>query len=89
MILHLSLLFINFMILQIAAWNVKGMCSSLKPKEIKKFIRVNGISLCGIIETQLRKKFVEPVCNNVFAGWDWISNSNLSKKGVYDSYWMG
>lgn len=56
------------MIYNIAAWNVKGLCSSLKQKEIKKVIRDNGLSLCGIIETQLRKKFVEKVYNNVFNG---------------------
>lgn len=56
------------MLVQIGAWNIKGMCNSLKQKEVKKLIKTNGVSICGIIETQLRKKFVESVCNNVFSG---------------------
>ena len=57
------------------------MCNSLKQKEIKKLVRSNGINLFGVIETQLKKKFVDSVCNNIFSGWDWVSNSSLSRKG--------
>ncbi|GJT13940.1 RNA-directed DNA polymerase, eukaryota, reverse transcriptase zinc-binding domain protein [Tanacetum coccineum] len=32
-------------------------------------------------ETQLRKKVVNNVCNEVFGAWDWVSNSVDSKKG--------
>ncbi|GJR76308.1 hypothetical protein Tco_0088673 [Tanacetum coccineum] len=43
---------------ELVAWNVKGMCNTLKQNEVKTFIHDNNISLCGIIETQLRKKFM-------------------------------
>ncbi|GKB78030.1 RNA-directed DNA polymerase, eukaryota, reverse transcriptase zinc-binding domain protein, partial [Tanacetum coccineum] len=45
------------------------------------FMRKNGISLCGIIETQLKKKFVKKVCDDVFGSWSWASNSIDSSKG--------
>ena len=82
MILHLKLYQINLMLVQIAAWNIKGMCNSIIQKEIRKLIRSNSISICGVIVTQLRKKIVESVCNGVFTGWKWVSNSDLSKKGL-------
>ncbi|GJY87332.1 RNA-directed DNA polymerase, eukaryota, reverse transcriptase zinc-binding domain protein [Tanacetum coccineum] len=35
----------------------------------------------GVIETQLRKKFVNPVCNELFGSWSWVSNTVDSRKG--------
>ncbi|GJV95335.1 RNA-directed DNA polymerase, eukaryota, reverse transcriptase zinc-binding domain protein [Tanacetum coccineum] len=32
-------------------------------------------------ETQLRKKFVNPVCNELFGTWPWVSNTVDSSKG--------
>ncbi|GJV26153.1 reverse transcriptase domain-containing protein [Tanacetum coccineum] len=64
-----------------ASWKVKGMCNTPKQTEVKNFIRSNGISFCGIIETQLRKKFMNKVCGDVFDGWSWVSNSVDSIKG--------
>ena len=69
------------MILKLVAWNVKGLCNTLRHIEVKNFIRNNNISFCGIIETQLRKKFVDKVCGNVFGGWNWCTNSVDCSKG--------
>ena len=77
--LHLTPLFFNM--LKIASWNVKGVCDSLRQDEVKKFINSNNISIFGMIETQLRKKFVNDVFNEVFDGWSWASNTVDSPKG--------
>lgn len=69
------------MVVKIAAWNVKGMCNTLRQGEVKSLIKDNNISFLGIIETQLRKKFVNKVCNEVFGVWEWVSNSVDSAKG--------
>ncbi|GJX28417.1 ribonuclease H-like domain-containing protein [Tanacetum coccineum] len=53
----------------------------LKQNEVKNLINNNGIKMCGILETQLRKKFVNKICNEVFGDWVWVSNSVESKKG--------
>ncbi|GJX07043.1 RNA-directed DNA polymerase, eukaryota, reverse transcriptase zinc-binding domain protein [Tanacetum coccineum] len=37
--------------------------------------------MCAITETQLRKKFVNPVCNELFGTWPWVSNTVDSSKG--------
>ncbi|GKF64333.1 RNA-directed DNA polymerase, eukaryota, reverse transcriptase zinc-binding domain protein [Tanacetum coccineum] len=69
------------MVVKLATWNVKGMCNTLKQNEVKTFINSKNISLCGVIETQLRKKFVDKVCNDVFGVWEWVSNTTDSCKG--------
>ena len=66
--------------INIASWNVKGICDTLRQDEVKSVIRINNIVMCGILETQLRKKFVNNVCNEVFGGWSWVSNSVDSPK---------
>ena len=79
MILHQTPLFFNM--LKIASWNVKGACDSLRQDEVKKFIRSINIRIFGLLETQLRKKFVNKACNDVFEKWSWVSNSVDSPKG--------
>ncbi|GKD77098.1 RNA-directed DNA polymerase, eukaryota, reverse transcriptase zinc-binding domain protein [Tanacetum coccineum] len=69
------------MIVKLAAWNVKGLNFSLKQNEVKSLISDNRISMCAITETQLRKKFVNPVCNELFGTWPWVSNTVDSSKG--------
>ncbi|GJV40134.1 RNA-directed DNA polymerase, eukaryota, reverse transcriptase zinc-binding domain protein [Tanacetum coccineum] len=58
-----------------------GICDSLRQNDVINLIRDNGIHKCGIIETQLRKKYVNNVCDRVFENWDWVSNSVDSRKG--------
>ena len=65
----------------IASRNVKGMCDSLRQDEVRSMISINSIIMCGILETQLRKKFVNKVCNEVFGSWSWVSNTVDSPKG--------
>nr|GEZ49028.1 hypothetical protein [Tanacetum cinerariifolium] len=58
-----------------------GLGNTLRQTEVKNFLRNNRIYLCGIIETQLRKKLVNRVCNEVFGCWTWCTNSMDSPKG--------
>ncbi|GJU37562.1 RNA-directed DNA polymerase, eukaryota, reverse transcriptase zinc-binding domain protein [Tanacetum coccineum] len=69
------------MTVKVAAWNVKGICNTLRQGEEKTFIKDNSISFFGVIKTQLRKKFVNKVCNKVFGVWEWVLNSVDSVKG--------
>ena len=69
------------MVVRIASWNVKGMCNTLKKTEVKRFIRENSVSFIGVIETQLRKNFVNNVCGDVFDIWEWVTNFVDSAKG--------
>nr|GEU94564.1 ribonuclease H-like domain-containing protein [Tanacetum cinerariifolium] len=52
-----------------------------KENEVKSLISDNRISLFAIIESQLRKKSVTPVCNALFGSWSWVSNTVDSRKG--------
>ncbi|GJU38597.1 ribonuclease H-like domain-containing protein [Tanacetum coccineum] len=69
------------MVVKIASWNVKGICNTIRQGEVKTLIKDSNISFFGIVETQLRKKFVNKVCHEVFGVWEWVSNSVDSSKG--------
>ncbi|PWA75859.1 hypothetical protein CTI12_AA238320 [Artemisia annua] len=55
-----------------------GTAKFMTKDEISKV--VDGVDT-QMLETQLRKKFVNKVCDEVFGNWVWVSNSVDSKKG--------
>ncbi|XP_071698715.1 uncharacterized protein [Rutidosis leptorrhynchoides] len=55
------------------------MCNKDKQDEIKDFIKIEKISVCAIVETHLKPKNIDKVCNFVFDKWDWISNVSFSQ----------
>ena len=64
--------------LKIATWNIRGMSNGSKQKEVQKFIRDQKIQVCAIIETHIKSKKVNEVCDKVFGIWNWATNSYLS-----------
>ncbi|GKA31462.1 RNA-directed DNA polymerase, eukaryota, reverse transcriptase zinc-binding domain protein [Tanacetum coccineum] len=57
------------------------MTNTSKQDEVKLLIREEKVSMCAIIETQVSKKFVNQVGDNVFGNWNWVSNSVDSNRG--------
>ncbi|GJZ81658.1 hypothetical protein Tco_0646652 [Tanacetum coccineum] len=53
----------------------------VREDEVKLFIREECLSMCAIVETRLRKKSVNTVCERLNAGWAWTSNAVESRKG--------
>ena len=62
------------MIVKLGAWNIRGLSKITRQDEMKKFIREEGLSMCVVVETRLRKKFVKQAGDNVFDKWSWVSN---------------
>ncbi|GKD69879.1 RNA-directed DNA polymerase, eukaryota, reverse transcriptase zinc-binding domain protein [Tanacetum coccineum] len=62
-------------------WNIRGLSQTSKEDEVKLFIREECLSMCAIVETRLRKKSVNTVCERLNAGWAWTSNAVESRKG--------
>ncbi|GJX28461.1 RNA-directed DNA polymerase, eukaryota, reverse transcriptase zinc-binding domain protein [Tanacetum coccineum] len=60
---------------------VHGLTQTSKQDEVKLLIREEAISMCAIIETRLRKKSVNSVCENVNEDWLWVLNAVESRKG--------
>ncbi|GJZ43290.1 RNA-directed DNA polymerase, eukaryota, reverse transcriptase zinc-binding domain protein [Tanacetum coccineum] len=55
--------------------------AEMQENDVKSLIRDERINMIAIIETQVRKKFVNPVCNDLFRSWSWVSNVVDSRKG--------
>ena len=59
---------------KIATWNIRGMCNEIKQNEVMKFIEKEKVQICVVIETHLKTKSVNKVCDRIFGHWNWISN---------------
>ncbi|XP_071729005.1 uncharacterized protein [Rutidosis leptorrhynchoides] len=59
---------------KVASWNIRGMNTVDKQKELKLFIKNEKLNMCVVLETHLKKSKIVEVCNNVFENWEWISN---------------
>ncbi|GJZ37317.1 RNA-directed DNA polymerase, eukaryota, reverse transcriptase zinc-binding domain protein [Tanacetum coccineum] len=57
------------------------MTNTSKQDEVKLLIREEKVSMCAVIETQVSKKFVNQVGDNIFGNWNWVSNSVDSNRG--------
>ncbi|GJZ52720.1 RNA-directed DNA polymerase, eukaryota, reverse transcriptase zinc-binding domain protein [Tanacetum coccineum] len=60
------------------AEDMSGIAKFMARNEVSDVVDGNDAEMQ---ETQLRKKVVNKVCNEVFGAWDWVSNSVDSKKG--------
>ncbi|GJW67845.1 RNA-directed DNA polymerase, eukaryota, reverse transcriptase zinc-binding domain protein [Tanacetum coccineum] len=67
--------------LKIASWNIRGLGTSEKQKEVKKLIADEDISICGILETRLKSKCLSSICGKMFEGWNRVTNMNKCNKG--------
>ena len=61
-----SLLLPPFGMIKFACWNIRGMSSRIKQKEIKDSIKTLGISLYAVIETRIRGEALPNACSNTF-----------------------
>ncbi|GJZ96718.1 RNA-directed DNA polymerase, eukaryota, reverse transcriptase zinc-binding domain protein [Tanacetum coccineum] len=66
---------------RIGIWNVRGMRTSDKQKEVSKFIAEDRLQVCSTLETHLKNKKLVKACEKAFGNWDWVSNMHLSNKG--------
>ncbi|KAJ9536686.1 LOW QUALITY PROTEIN: hypothetical protein OSB04_un000159 [Centaurea solstitialis] len=65
-----------------ACWNIRGMNSRIKQKEVQDTIRLHSLSLIAVIETRLQSDNIGKVCNDTFGSWNWVSNGNFCQGGT-------
>ncbi|KAJ9536620.1 hypothetical protein OSB04_un000169 [Centaurea solstitialis] len=65
-----------------ACWNIRGLNSRIKQKEVRDSIRLHSLSLIAVIETRLQSDNIGKVCNDTFGSWSWISNGNYCQGGT-------
>ncbi|KAJ9535485.1 hypothetical protein OSB04_un001384 [Centaurea solstitialis] len=63
-------------------WNIRGLNSRIKQKEVRDSIKLHGISLFAIVETRLQIDNIAKVCVDTFGSWDWITNSSFCDRGT-------
>ncbi|GKD52481.1 RNA-directed DNA polymerase, eukaryota, reverse transcriptase zinc-binding domain protein [Tanacetum coccineum] len=57
-----------------AVWNIRGMSTSDKQKEVRKLIKEERLQLCGIIETHVKYQNILKIREKVFRNWEFVSN---------------
>ncbi|GJR91349.1 RNA-directed DNA polymerase, eukaryota, reverse transcriptase zinc-binding domain protein [Tanacetum coccineum] len=63
---------------EINVWNIRGMSKAIKQNEVIKLINNKRLNMCAVLETHLKAKNINKICDKVFSQWDWISNAKYS-----------
>nr|GFC32834.1 hypothetical protein [Tanacetum cinerariifolium] len=56
--------------LKIRCWNIRGLSTSDKQKEVRNFIREESLSVCAIVETHLKAKRIQKIGDQIYGDWD-------------------
>ncbi|GJY16874.1 RNA-directed DNA polymerase, eukaryota, reverse transcriptase zinc-binding domain protein [Tanacetum coccineum] len=51
--------------LKIASWNIRGMSTGNKQKEVRNLIRNENLQMCSIIETHIKANNIKEICEKV------------------------
>lgn len=64
-----------------AAWNVIGLNEPLKITEVKHFLNVHNIHVCGLFETKVKE--IRWATKSAYFGvnWRWSANYDSHRKG--------
>lgn len=73
---------------RLAAWNVRGLNSHTRQKEVNAFLLRNKIGLVGLLETKIKPQNFAKVYSNAFQEWCVISNINQVKGGRILIFWL-
>ena len=68
---------------QIASWNVRGLNWPNKQEDVKLLLQFNNIGLVGLLETKIKRHKVEYTASNIFCGWDWVNNYDISNGRIW------
>ncbi|XP_074300750.1 uncharacterized protein LOC141632064 [Silene latifolia] len=72
----------------IGFWNVRGLNSVHKQKEVKWFIFNKGIGLFGLLETKINANNVFNIASHMLDGWSVTINSRYHKGGRVWILWQ-
>ena len=67
--------------LKIGCWNIRGLSTSDKQKEVKNFIDEEGLNVCAVLETHSKTKKLNKIADRIFGQWEWVSNMQHCDKG--------
>jgi hypothetical protein len=55
-------------------WNIRGLSHPSKQKKVRKLVRRLKVSLCCIVETQVRWEKAENIKESIVPGWGILNN---------------
>lgn len=58
-----------------ASWNVRGLNSPLRQRELKDFIKITNIGLIGLLEVKIRESNFKRITSRLFRNWKTLHNS--------------
>lgn len=70
----------------IVSWNVRGLNSPIKIKEIKQFFDINNVSVIGLLETKIKSSNAQKIQKKFGTQWNWCTNYSHHEKG---RMWVG
>lgn len=70
-----------YMDLKIGTWNIRGLSTPDKQKEVRNFIVEEKLQVCVVLETHLKSKKIVKIGERIFGSWDWITNMRYCNKG--------
>ena len=56
-----------------ASWNVRGLCEASKALSVGSWLQQNNICLCGLLETRVKRHWIESVASSIAKSWHWYS----------------
>ena len=56
----------------IIAWNLRGLHNPNKQEDIKIFLNKHDVGLVALSETKVKKENIDMVANKLFGGWEQI-----------------
>ncbi|PWA74759.1 RNA-directed DNA polymerase, eukaryota, Reverse transcriptase zinc-binding domain protein [Artemisia annua] len=71
---------ISVMDLKIGCWNIRGMGTYDKQKEMRNFISDEKLHVCAVLETQIKSK-LQKIGDSVYGNWSWTNNMSYCDKG--------
>ncbi|XP_031252301.1 uncharacterized protein LOC116110228 [Pistacia vera] len=74
---------------KVAVWNVRGLNSLIKQKEVRNLISSNNLSLCAVLETRVRENNMDVVRKIVFRNWAMVENYCFCERGRIWVGWVG
>ncbi|XP_074315490.1 uncharacterized protein LOC141651689 [Silene latifolia] len=63
--------------IRLGVWNVRGLNSDTKQKDIKWFLHQNDVDLFGLLETRVKPVSLNRIANNVCYNWNYITNTSM------------
>ncbi|KAK7273781.1 hypothetical protein RIF29_14844 [Crotalaria pallida] len=65
----------------IACWNIRGLNSPSKQKEVLNFHKRYKVGLLGVLENKLRTNAIEAVMQKIAPGWSYFSDTDICPIG--------